>query len=316
MGNILLPLIGLALAAAVVAGIVMFIRGRRDVVSERLGRYAETAPPVEIKPGERRSKLGDQLDKALEKRGFADNMRGQLAQANLKWTAGEFLAATVICVILFVGISYAVKQSAIISLVAGVLGFFAPRWYISYMQGKRLKDFNNQLADTISLMVNSIRSGYSVLQAMEAVAREMGPPVAEEFERVVREVQLGLSVEQALDNMLRRVPSEDLDLMLTAINVQREVGGNLAEVLDAINYTIRERVRIKGEIKALTAQGRVSGYMISALPAALSGFIYLINPSFITQLFTDPCGWIMIGAAVLGIIMGFLVIRKIVDIEV
>jgi tight adherence protein B len=252
----------------------------------------------------------------LERRGFGQNLRAQLSSANLKVTAGEFIAATVIAIILAAGVSYVVRQSAIISLVAAILGFFAPRWYVGYLQGKRLRDFNNQLADTISLMVNSIRSGYSVLQAMEAVGREMAPPVSEEFERIVKEVQLGLPVEQALDNMLRRVPSDDLDLLVTAINVQREVGGNLAEVLDSINYTIRERVRIKGEVRALTAQGRASGYLISFLPVGLSVFIYFVNPTFMLTLVEDPCGWIMIGVAILGIILGFLIIRKIVDIEV
>jgi len=164
--------------------------------------------------------------------------------------------------------------------------------------------------------VNSIRSGYSVLQAMETVAHEMGPPISEEFDRVVREVQLGLSMEQALDNMLRRVSSDDLDLLITAINVQREVGGNLAEVLDSISFTIRERVRILGEIRALTAQARGSGIMISLMPVALTFFIYLINPTFVMQLVEDRCGWCMIGVAVGGIVLGFIVIQKIVDIKV
>ncbi len=316
MDRVFLIVAGVLLVGALIYGLYFFIRRRKDVVSERLGRYAEAAPQEVVVPGERRSALGERLDRALERRGFAANIRAQLARANLKLTAGEFLAATVIAIILLAGAAHLLRHNAVFTLIAGIIGFFAPRWYVGYLQGKRLREFNNQLADTISLMVNSIRSGYSVLQAMEAVAREMGPPVSEEFERVVREVQLGLSVEQALDNLLRRVPSDDLDLMLTAINVQREVGGNLAEVLDAINYTIRERVRIKGEIRALTAQGRYSGYLISFLPVALSGFIYLVNPSFIMNLVTDPCGWIMIGAAVLGMVAGFLIIRKIVNIEV
>ncbi len=315
MENLLLILGALILVGVVAYGAVSLIRERRDTVKERLDRYVET-PVVAEAPAARVSRLGERLDKALERRGMAANIRAQLASANLKFTAGEFLALTVICVIAAVGLTYVWKHNVIISLAAAVLAFFAPRWYIGYLKGKRLKDFNNRLADTINLLVNSIRSGYSVLQAMEAVGREMAPPVSEEFSRVVKEVQLGLTVEQALDNMLRRVPSEDLDLMITAINVQREVGGNLAEVLDAINFTIRERVRIKGEIRALTAQGRASGYLISFLPIALSGFIYLVNPTFIERLFTDPCGWIMVGIAILGIILGFLIIRKIVDIEV
>jgi tight adherence protein B len=196
------------------------------------------------------------------------------------------------------------------------VGFFGPWVYVALMRGRRLKAFNDQLSDTINLMVNGIRAGYSVMQAMEAVSEEMGPPISVEFGRVVREVQLGITLEQALDNMLRRITSDDLDMMITAIKVQREVGGNLAEVLDSISYTIRERVRIKGEIQALTSYGRGAGNLLSALPIILSVVIYLISPSFMGQLFEDPCGWIMIGISILGIIAGYLIIRKIVNIDV
>ena len=195
-------------------------------------------------------------------------------------------------------------------------GFFAPRFYLKFRYNRRLKAFNDMLGDTINLMVNGIRAGYSILQAMEAVSREMGPPISTEFARVVQEVQLGISLEDAMDNMLRRVPSDDLDMLITAINVQREVGGNLAEVLDTISFTIRERVRIKGEIKALTAQSRVSGYMVAMVPVVLAVIIYLINPDFMGLLFKHICGYIMIGAAVLGIASGFMVINKVVQIEV
>jgi tight adherence protein B len=178
--------------------------------------------------------------------------------------------------------------------------------------------FDDELGDTINLLVNGLRTGFSVLQAMEAVARELPQPVAGEFDRVVKEVQLGLSMEQALQNMLRRVKSEDLDLVVTAINVQREVGGNLAEILDVISHTIRERVRIKGEIRVLTAQGTISGYIITGLPLALMGILYLINREYVQRLWTTPgpCGWAMLIAGAILIVSGFLIIQKIVQIEV
>lgn len=316
--NTILMVLALALVGGIIVyGLVSVLRRRKDEVSERLDRYVDSpTAAVQAVAVERPSPLAERLDRALARRGFAENVRTQLARANLKLTAGEFLAATVISVVFFGGVMQLLRGNVIMTLVAAVVGFFIPRWYVGYLQGKRLKAFNNQLGDTINLLVNSIRSGYSVLQAMEAVAREMGPPIAEEFDRVVREVQLGLTVEQALDNMLRRIDSEDLDLMITAIKVQREVGGNLAEVLDAISFTIRERVRIQGEIRALTATGRASGYVISFLPIGVTLFIYFVNPSFIRQLIEDPCGWIMIGIAVLGIVLGFLIIRKIVNIDI
>ena len=141
-------------------------------------------------------------------------------------------------------------------------------------------------------------------------------PIATEFGRVIQEQRLGVSFERALANMLRRVPSDDLDMMITAINIQREVGGNLAEVLDSISHTIRERVRIKGDIRALTAQSRWSGYMIGLVPVVLAGVIYLLNPDFMGLLFTHRCGWLMIGLAVIGVVAGFFVIDKVVSIDI
>ena len=189
-----------------------------------------------------------------------------------------------------------------------------------------MQSFDRQLGDTLNLWVNALRSGYSVLQGMETIATELPPPVSKEFERVVQEVRLGLSLGQALDNMYRRVPSEDLDLVITAVNIQREVGGNLAEVLDNISFTIRERVRIKGEIRTLTAQGRVSGWIISLLPLALGGLLYMINPEYVSELWVQagpwvwpdliPCGWLVLGFSLMMIGAGAFAIRKIVDIEV
>jgi tight adherence protein B len=160
---------------------------------------------------------------------------------------------------------------------------------------------------------------------MEAIATELPPPVSVEFERVVQEVRLGLSVPQALANMLRRMPSEDLDLVITAVNIQREVGGNLAEVLDTISFTIRERVRIKGEIRTLTAQGRLSGWIVSLLPFALALILLAINPRYMSGLWARvppmilgviPCGWIVVGIGVVMMAVGIYVIQRIVDIEV
>jgi tight adherence protein B len=197
-----------------------------------------------------------------------------------------------------------------------VLGFFLPRFYVKYLQGKRLKDYNNQLGDAINLLANGLRSGYSLLQAMDAVSREMSPPMSEEYQRVVREIGLGLSNERAMNNMLRRIPSDDLDLMITAVNVQHEVGGNLAEILETISHTIRERIRIKGEIKVLTAQGMISGYVISFLPVGLGLVLFAMNPAYMGAMFQEPCGWAMVAVGVVMTVIGFIAIRKIVNIEV
>ncbi|MGD1996966.1 MAG: type II secretion system F family protein [Anaerolineae bacterium] len=313
-----------AVAAAVLAAVIAYgayivFRGRKSEIEERLGRYT-AGPEEERQEGEARdrpvSPLAERLDRALAGRGFTENKRAQLARANLKLTVSEFLAATVILIVLAAGGVYIFTANPFFSLVVGMVAFFAPNWYLKFLHSKRLNGFNNQLSDTINLLVNSIRAGYSVLQAMETVAEEMPPPASEEFRRVVREVQLGIGMEEALNNMLRRVRSDDLELMVTAMNVQREVGGNLAEVLDAISFTIRERIRIQGEIKSLTALGRYSGYIVSLLPVGVTILVYMLNREFMMILFEDTCGRILVGIAVLGIVSGHFIIQKIVDIEV
>jgi len=297
-----------------VVGLLISRRASSAFIEERLG-ITETAVQADA-ARVRRSPVGDAVERALASRGMGSEMATQLARADLKITVGEFMAATVILVIAAGGVAYFLKKDMVVTAGACLLGFFAPRFYVGLLRGRRMKAFSDQLGDTINLMVNGIRAGYSILQAMESVSQEMGPPIATEFGRVVQEVQFGLTLEHALSNMLRRVPSDDLDMLITAINVQREVGGNLAEVLDSISYTIRERLRIKGEIRSKTGQSRISGYMVGMVPIVLAVFIYLINPDYMGQMVTHPCGYVMLGTAVLGIVLGFVVMNKVMQIDV
>ena len=197
------------------------------------------------------------------------------------------------------------------------------RLWVGRRQGGRLKAFNDQLADTITLVANALRAGSSFLQSIEMVVRETQAPMSTEFARVVREVNLGLPFTQALDNMVRRVRSEDLELMVTAITIQHQVGGNLAEILDSIAFTIRERVRIKGEIRTLTAQQRMSGLVVGLLPVGLFAFLTIAAPSFMSALFDPkitlgdlPAGVILLAVGGFMMLIGFIAIQRIVDIEV
>jgi len=198
-----------------------------------------------------------------------------------------------------------------------------PKFWLNRRKNGRLNSFNKQLPDTITLIANALRAGSSFLQAIELVVRESRPPISIEFGRVIREVNLGLPFDVALENMVRRVKSEDFELMATAIAIQHQVGGNLAEILDSIAFTIRERIRIKGEIRTLTAQQRLSGYVVGGLPFGLALFIYLAAPTFFNPMFQKPpdvlgipLGVILLGIAVAAMGAGFYFIRKIVDIEV
>lgn len=306
----------------VLIGIISSLRGRSGGnVQRRLEQFASTAESQDLIEGgddrKRATPIADSLNRALEGRKVASDLSTQLARADLKLTVGEFLALQLIAAVGLGVAGYFLFSTIVLGLLTAVVGWFAPRWFMSMRQGARLKAFSNQLGDSLNLMVNGLRSGYSVLQAMEAVSRELPAPISQEFARVVQEVQLGISVEDALANMLRRIDSDDLDLVITAINVQREVGGNLAEILDVISFTIRERVRIKGEINTLTAQGRYSGYVISLLPIGLTLILFCLNKSYISRLFTSGfCGWAMVVCGLLMIATGFIAIQRIVNIEV
>ncbi|MFO7540699.1 MAG: type II secretion system F family protein [Chloroflexota bacterium] len=313
------------------ASLAVFAGGGQQV-DERLEQYAGSAALLEAIEDDLDAERGgadvaDRLDKMMSNRDFFTSIRLRISKADVKLRVAEYMALVVLAGAAGGLLGYYLFDGSSVMVVVGfIIGTRVLPIYVSMTANKRMKTFNNQLGDTLNLWVNALKSGYSVLQAMETIATELPPPVSKEFERVVQEVRLGLSLEQALDNMHRRVPSEDLDLVITAVNIQREVGGNLAEVLDNISFTIRERVRIKGEIQTLTAQGRISGWIISLLPIALGGFLYMINPGYISELWVIeppyiipnvfPCGWLVIGVGLLMIGLGAMAIRKIVDIEV
>ena len=330
MSQILIPTLVALVILGVFFGVYRMSNSKGDVKG-RLERFAGDGSQEQAKADKKTEKkqfslglgetqLAARVDKAVSQRTFGKTTVTKLSQADLKLTLFEFMLIKVcttvagISVGLFIGRGGAVP-TVLFGFTGFAVGFFGPDFFVKYRISARMKAFNGQLGDTIGLMANSLRSGYSMLQSMDLVARESPPPIGKEFMRVVREVGLGLSPQEALGNLYRRLPSDDLDLLITAINIQYEVGGNLAQILDTIAHTIRERVRIKGEIQTLTAQGRVSGYIIVALPPALGVIVTLINPTYMSTLWEFPwiimpiCGGILIFA-------GFMIIRKIVNIEV
>jgi tight adherence protein B len=321
----------LLLGGLTIAAILMFFTGLRRSTSggshgianrlEVFGQREAPAAAAAKKRGRGSRGLSSRIDSAVASQGFAMRWATDLARADLKLTVGEFIVARVVLAGLGGLIGYALQAIAgwyLLALVLILAGWFAPAIWVTSQKNRRLRAFNAQLADTIGLLSSALRSGYSLLQAMELVAREGPSPVSGEFERVVREVGLGLSPEEALANLVRRMQSDDLELLVTAINVQREVGGNLAEVLDTIANTIRERVKLKGEIRVLTAQQQYSGYIVGLLPVGLSLILFIINPGYMTSVFqkTTWCGWTMFGCSAAMIVTGFLAIQRIVNIKV
>jgi len=290
------------------------LESQAGVIQERLETYASRGIAAPVRR-ERRT-IAVRLDRALRQRPFGQHIADELARADLQLRVSEYLSLCLLSGVMGILFGLLLFGTPVLALLSGVVGLFLPRIYLRRRQAARLKAFNDQLGDALRLIVSSLRSGYSMLQSMQVVASELPEPIGPEFGRVVREVGLGLSQEEALRNMLRRIQSDDLDMVVTAINVQHEVGGNLAEILETISDTISERVRIQGEIKVLTAQQMLSGYLLSALPFIVVLILFVINRSYISQLFQDTCGLFVAAVALLLVALGFLLIRKIVSIQV
>ena len=242
-------------------------------------------------------------------------IENELSAADLPLRGEEFIT-----LVLFSGLTsglfiFTLTLNLALGLLIGVACGIFPFLFLRMAKQKRLARFNGQITDALVITANSLRSGFSFLQAMDMVRRELPDPLSKEFGRTFKEINLGTATEEALINLTERVKSEDLDLVITAVLIQRQVGGNLAEVLDNIAQTIRERIRIKGEIRTLTAQGRISGLVIGLLPVILAGIMLFINPSYITSLFSNSIGLTMVLAAVIGELTGILIIKKIVNID-
>ncbi len=337
MNPMTLALAGVAALAVILIAIGVATSGGSGI-SDRLERYASAKPDSKKAAPSGQGAIVDliaqsatlaSLNKVVEQRDFGANLAREIARADLKLKPSEYLFIWAGCI---VGVPVAMALLSVVLptlgnplalLIGAVVGFFLPRFWLSRRKNGRLKAFNKSLPDTITLIANALRAGSSFLQAIELVVRESRPPISTEFGRVIREVNLGLPFDQALENMVRRVRSDDLELMATAISIQHQVGGNLAEILDSIAFTIRERVRIKGEIQSLTAQQRLSGYVVGFLPIALAGFLFVAAPGFMTPMFQRPPELIGLPGGVIilivgGVMMfiGFMFIRKIVDIEV
>ncbi len=305
-----------------VIGIVITIREEQSVLDDRFSHYVEEEfeDAVSLAEEQKTSAFSEWLDNRLEGSKFGDKIATNLAQADLKLRPAEYVAAMVIASFLLAFFAWAVGGQNIISAMIGaVLGGMMPRIYMKRQQNKRMVTFGNQLPDMLNLVVNGLKAGYSTMQALESVSKELPPPLSDEFSRVVKEMQLGIAMDDALNNMHRRIPSDDLDLIITAINVQREVGGNLAIILETISYTIRERIKIAGEIRVLVSQVIYSGRFLAMLPLILMGLLWFANREYLLTFFAPGnllCGGTMLGIAGTMVGAGYLAMNKLSDIEI
>ena len=239
-----------------------------------------------------------------------------LYRAGVPLKPEEYVMFQWISIALGSGILYLIIDHVFIVPIGATIGYFIPRMIIEKKQRSRSKAFNENLPEMISSIVGALKAGFSFHQALISVCEEAKSPIKEELEMVLQEMKYGATQEQALNHLHDRMPSEDLNLMIQAIVIQRQVGGNLSSVLEKIVQTIRDRIHVQGQISTLTAQGRMSGMVVGLLPVALGVFIYFIRPDYIGKLFTHPLGIAMVVAAVISSSIGFMLIRKITTIEV
>jgi len=311
---------GIVLIILLIIGIFVSSNSERVLVEKRLAQYLDDdSSHSNSRDTAQRTVITDWVSKRVEKTSFGDRIARDLSRADLKFKVGEYFVLILVAILATGLLTWFIGNKSMISAGIGAIGgAVAPGMYVKSQQKKRLQKFNDQLADMLNLMVNGLRAGYSTMQAMEAISKELPAPINEEFRRVVQEMQIGISMETALENLLRRIPSEDLDFVITAINVQREVGGNLSEILDNISFTIRERVRIKGEVRVLTSQVRTSGSVLSLIPFFLVLILWFLNPDYLMSV-TE--GGPLITAGIICVVLGliftsYFIMMKIADIEV
>ena len=247
---------------------------------------------------------------------IAVKIEDQLAKCDLPLHVSEFITISAISIGVLTLFGLILTRDIGVSILFMFVGFLLPYFFLKRAYSKKLKQFDVLLTDAITMMANTIKSGFGLNQSIKMVADEMPAPISTEFKKIVQEVTWGLTLEDALNNLNKRIGSEDLDLVVTSILVQAEIGGNLSEILEKIAKTIRERKQIKGEINSLTAQGKVSGVIVGALPIVIGGMIFVINPDYMYNLFRHPMGLAVLGAAVFLEVLGALVIKKIIALDV
>jgi tight adherence protein B len=310
---------GITLASAMALG--KALDRRHDPVGVRLERLASlTASPRAHAERAASGPSPSVVDgEGWPKAGVRPRPRGlQLAllQAGLKFRPAEYRLATLFAAATLGGIGCLMPNRLVGIPVLVVAGLAVPPVLLRRLQAARLQKFESQMPDTLTLMASSLRSGYSFLQALQVVGQEMPDPIREEFRRVVAESTLGMSAEQSLGRLVERTPSYDLELVVTAVNIQLQVGGNLSQILDTVAATIRERVRNQREIAALTAEGKLSAIVCAALPSVMGCLLTILNPAYMKPLFTHPFGWAMIAAALLLQGIGILWLRVLIRIDV
>ncbi len=321
----------MVIVAAILCGVLIFFmfvffmeysRRSRAALSQRMRYYAgaegrlEAPPPPEKKFADRFMDFVRSSAKKLQTIRKAEALDLTMQQAGLPILGSEFIIMALIGALITGLVTFFLTLNAFTAFLVALATVLAEWCYIQIRITNRRKAFVNQLGDCLTMVANAMRAGFSFLQAMELISHEMEPPISEEFAKVMRDMNLGTRMEEAMEQMDARVNSPDFSLVVTAVLIQRQVGGNLAQILDTISDTINDRIRMRREVMALTAQGRASGWILAALPFAVAILLNFVNPSYLKPLLDSDIGRMAIAGAIVLEIIGFLVIQRIVDIDV
>lgn len=240
----------------------------------------------------------------------------KMQQAGIPLLGTEFMALLLLSAVVVGSIAAVLVKKWYAGVLAAILIVAVEYVYVLLRIDRRSTSFTNQLGDCLMMVANALRAGFSFLQAMEMISKEMEPPISDEFQHVMRDIGLGATVERALDDMDQRVGSPDFSLVVTAVLIQQQVGGDLAQILDTISETIQDRIRMRREVKTLTTQGRMSGWVLVLTPIAMALFMTYSDPTYLDPLFKNPIGKMILVATIVMEIIGAIVIKRIVDIEV
>ena len=303
-------------AATIVALLQSF--AKHDLYQERITMLQDNNPALKKDKADLKqsiNKLAQGISKLFVARSYTENVQLQLISAGIPLKAEEFLTIRLTLIGVVPIILFFLSDNLWLAIIAFIIGAIGPNLYINYKKDSRLQLLNQQLGDALVVMANALRSGFGFQQAMDTVRKEMPSPIATEFTWALREMNLGFSTEEALLNLSERVKSEDMDMVITGIIIQRQVGGNLAEILDNISNTIRDRSNIKKQIKVITAQGRLSGLVIGLLPLFLVAIMLIINPGYFDPMTKDVRGITIIVTSVILEFIGIIIIKKITDID-
>jgi tight adherence protein B len=239
-----------------------------------------------------------------------------LERAGIPLRVGEYMTIRFALALILLLVTFMLTRNVLIALPMAPIGYFLPRWYVGSRRRQRQAKINGQLEEMLTLVSNSLKSGYGLMQSFEYASRQLAPPLADEIKRMIQEANLGAGAEVAIEALAERIASTDMEMVVTAIAIQRSVGGNLAQTLDNVAYTMRERDRIRGEIRTLTSQQRMTGVIIGGLPIFVGGIMFAINPDYMLPLFTDTVGKVLLLMAVGMEALGIVLIRSLLSFEV